>query len=344
MNQDISQNQNSDASLDSSNLIVFLYKWKWKIIIICFLAAVLSALASYLIEEKYKSTAIMFATQQHSFGEQLLEELKTEDILEYGEKEDAERLIQIINSDKIRNNIIEHFNLWEVYDIDTLEVLGGKTLMAKEYRSNVNAKMTRFGSIAVEVLDPDPKRAMEMVNRIVEYTDTVSNQLKNERAALAFNLAKNAYDQLQNDIGVLEDSLLSLRNKGVFDFFRQIETFNEQYATAIIEGNQARADKIREEMDKIGQYGSYYEKLKTTIYLSYDRETILKKRYDLMKIDMEENLPTKFVVDYASESDKKAYPIRWLIVAVSVMAAFIVSVLFLLVWDTIKKLQLQGKI
>ena len=126
--------EGSEKNLESTNLLVFFFRWKWMILGVCFVATVASAIASLLIEEKYRSTVVMFATQQHSIGEQFLEDIKRKDLLEYGEKDDAERLLQLLNSEHIRNVIIERFDLWTDYDIDESEK-GSHALIALEYES-----------------------------------------------------------------------------------------------------------------------------------------------------------------------------------------------------------------
>ena len=342
----MSQNTNDqlkDTSLDSSNLLIFFYKWWKQIAILCFLAAVIGAGASYLIEEKFKSTVTMFAVPQNSFGEQLLEEIKKEDVLEYGETEDAERLLQILNSDRIRNKVISKFNLWEHYDIPFGEE-GSNTLIGKEYQSNVSSKLTKYGSIKVEVLDKDRTKAMDMANYIANLVDTVSNQMRRDRASDAFKYAETSYNNLMYEIKVLEDSMATLQSLGLYDLESQVEVLTDQYGAALKEGKTTQANTIKGELDKIGQHGNTFIKLQTLIESNYEKEAILKKRYDLMKIDIDTELPSKFVVDYAAESDKKAYPIRWLIVALSVMGTFVFTVLLLLVIDSLKKLKSENKI
>jgi len=61
--------QSDNNNLQSSNLLVLVYKWRKQLIGLTLIAAVLAAGASFLIEEKYKSTVVLFASQQHSFGE-----------------------------------------------------------------------------------------------------------------------------------------------------------------------------------------------------------------------------------------------------------------------------------
>ncbi|MDG1159507.1 MAG: hypothetical protein P8N19_08450 [Flavobacteriales bacterium] len=337
------EEQQKDTSLASTNIIVFLYQWRKVIIGLCFLAAVASSIASFIIEEKFKSSVTMFATPQHSIGEQFYEEQKKEDLLEFGEKEDAERLLQILNSDRIRNRVIEKYNLWEHYDI-SISAPGANTIMGKEYNSNVSSKLTRYGSILVEVLDKSDTLAALMANDIAFLLDSVSNELRNGRAMEAFMYAKNSLEQVQGEIRLLEDSMGTIRSYGVYDYFTQIETLSEQYGTAIVNGQPKRAEQIRQQMEEISQYGNIYNKLDALLEAAYEREEVLKKRYDLMYLDATSQLPSKFVVDYAAVSDKKAYPVRWLIVVMSVAATFLISVIGILIVENFRSLKAQGKI
>jgi len=330
-------------SLESTNLLILLFKWRKPLIIISLAAAVLSAVVSLLMKEKYKSTVTMFATQQHSFGEQLLEEVKKEDVLAYGEEEDAERLLQLINSDQIRNKIIEKYNLWEVYDIKR-EDRGANTLIAREYNDNVTARLTKFGSIEVAVLDEKPERARDMANDIAAYADTVANKMRTERALEAYHYAESSLNSLLVEVKVMEDSMKVLQEMGVYSYLDQIAALTEQFGTSLAEGHPDRAQKIKEQMDFLSKYGTAYNKLDKNLEEAYDKLGILTKRFDLMKIDVTTNLPSKFVVDYAAAADKKSYPIRWLIVAMSTASAFVFGVIFLLIWDNIRRLRSEGRI
>lgn len=340
---DKQQARKPDTSLGSVNLLVFLYKWRLYLIGVVFLASVGSIIASFLIEEKFRSVVIMFAAPQHSIGEQFYEETKNKDLLEYGEKEDAERLLQILNSDRIRSRIIEKYDLWTHYEIPR-DAEGAYTLMQKEYNGNVSANLTKFGSIEVEVLDKSNVMARDMANDIAYLTDSVSNQMRNQRALDAFAYAKSSLEQVQDEIRVMEDSLSVLYAAGVYDFTTQIEGLNEQYATATSEGRSAQAEKLAKKMAEISGYANRYNKLTNLLEAAYDREAILKKRFDLMKIDATSKLPSTFVVDYAAAADKKAYPVRWLIVVMSVISTFIFAVIAILIAENIRELRTEGRL
>ena len=81
--------------MDSTHLLVFIYNNLKTLLAVGFLAAIAAAVVSFTLDEYYESTVIMFITNQNSLGEQFFEELKKNDLMAYGETEDAERLLQI---------------------------------------------------------------------------------------------------------------------------------------------------------------------------------------------------------------------------------------------------------
>jgi len=118
-------------SLESTNLLIMLYFWRKPILKVSLAAAILSAVVSLIMKDRYKSTVIMYAEQQNSFGAQLLE-YGGGDLLTLGEERDAERLLQVINSDQVRNKIVEKYQLWDVYEIER-DRKGVVALIAQEY-------------------------------------------------------------------------------------------------------------------------------------------------------------------------------------------------------------------
>ena len=341
MNENLSENKT--ASLDSSNLFILLYSWRKPILMVSIAAAVVSAVVSLLLKERYKSTVVLYAEQQHSFGAQLLEDVQKEDLLTFGEEEDAERLLQMINSDQVRNKIIDKYQLWEVYDVQR-DQRGANTLIAKEYQSNVSAQLTKFGSVEVSVLDEKPERARDMANDIALYSDSVANRMRSERAMTAFKYAESSLQSVLNEVKTMEDSMKVLQEMGVYSYIDQIAALTEMYGTAIAGGHPDRALQLKQQMDFLSKYGTTYVNLETNLKEAYEKLNVLRKRYDLMKIDVESNIPVMRVVDYASAADKKSFPIRWLIVAMSTLSAFVFTFIILLVLDNFKRLRSQGRI
>ena len=324
--------------MESTHLLVFIYRNLKTLIAVGFLAAVAASGVSLMLDEYYESTVVMFATSQHSLGEQFFEETKKNDLLAYGETEDAERLLQILNSHRIRNRIIEKYDLYTHYNIDPSEP-GAKTDMALTYGSNVSANLTRFGSIRVQVLDTDPELARDMANDMAFLVDSVANNMRNERANEAYKLALGALAQTSEQIAQAEDSLASLHALGIYDFETQVEGLTAQYGMAVASGRSAAANTLKKDLERLGTLANGYNNLSAYLEAAYEQQSLLKKRVELMRVDAETQLSSSFIVDYASAADKKAKPIRWLIVVMTSVVAVGAAFLAMLAWDTLQRAQ-----
>ena len=312
-----------------AGLLKRIWGWRVPLVVAGALGGIVSAAASFLIAPEFQSSVVLFALPQQSFGAQFYEAEKREDILAYGETEDAERLLQILNSDRVRRRIIEKYDLWTHYDILKGES-GAQAAMAKVYAGKVGATMTRYGSIRIDVFDTDPVMARDVANDVANLTDSVSNQLRNDRALEAFRYARKSLEQHQAGIEKMKDRLGALRREGVYDYPVQIEGLNEQYATALAEGQRSRAAEILGKMERLTPYANEFNQLTTKLEDAYEQEAVLKKRFDLNKLDAESQIPAAFVVDRAAVSDKKARPVRWLITVMGALSVALAGLVFLL--------------
>ena len=272
-----------------------------------------------MLDEYYESTVVMFATSQHSLGEQFFEETKKNDLLAYGETEDAERLLQILNSHRIRNRIIEKYDLYTHYNIDPSEP-GAKTDMALTYGSNVSANLTRFGSIRVQVLDTDPELARDMANDMAFLVDSVANSMRNERANEAYKLALGALAQTSSRCASRRQ-LGHVARHGHLRF----RNASGRVDGPIRHGRGFRAHLRRQhpqrDLERLGTLANGYNNLSAYLEAAYEQQSLLKKRVELMRVDAETQLSSSFIVDYASAADKKAKPVRWLIVVMTSVVA-----------------------
>ncbi|MCB0396857.1 MAG: hypothetical protein KDD36_09400 [Flavobacteriales bacterium] len=328
---------------DSGDLLHFLSRWFRPLFIISIAAALLSSVASFLIDEKYSSTVILFPVSTNSISKALLSTQtgsKT-DILEFGEEEQAEQLLQILHSDEIRDRIIEKYDLIHHYDIDTSSRFP-KTALFEEFENNITFERTEFMSVRIEVLDKEPELAARIANDIAALSDSVRHRMHRERAIKALRIVEQEYDQKVKEVHALEDSLTTLRRWGVYDYHVQTEVLTEQRAQALIKGNQNVAREIDRTFELLAKYGAASVAITDQLHKEYNRLAELKERYEETKVDVQEELPFKFVVDRAVASEKKKYPIRWLIVAVSTFSAFLLSILTIAILEKWRSIRMQS--
>ncbi len=327
-----------DSTFDSSNLIVYLYSWRKPLILFSLLAAILAAIfsAPFFIKPKYKSQVVLFPTTTNSVSKALLDERNSDkDILEFGKEEEAEQLLQILNSDQIRSRIIQKYDLMNHYEIDKDSPFKN-TLLNQEYESNVSYNRTRFMSIVIEVMDTDPQKAADMANDIAALLDTVKNRIQYERAKDGFNIVKVQYEGIKQEMSMIEDSLKILAGMGVQSYVDQVAILTEQLAVARIEGKSSVAKDLQKNLDLLSEYGGAQASLTDQLELLKEEANIIRRKYMEAKVNLENQMSHKFIVNSAFKAEKKSYPVRWLIVVLSTLGAFALTLVTIIVLETIR--------
>lgn len=328
---------NNEYRFDSVDLILYLWDRKWPIIGITTVAAIVSVIVALLIPVKFKSEVILFPAAASSVSHDLLSSnISKKEILKLGEDEEVEQLLQVLQSDEIRNRIIEKYDLMNHYEIDSSSKYPVTTLH-KEFSENISYTPTKFMSVRITVMDTDPVIAANIANDISNLVDTIRNKMQTERAIEALHLVEKEYFTLRDQIQQLEDSLNVLRSYGVVDYESQAEVLTDAYGQAIIQGKYEAARKLEAKLDILAKYGGAYVSIRD--YLEFEKKQLsnLKAKYAEALVDATQKLPTKFVVNKAVEAEKKSYPTRWLIVVLSTFSAFILTVLLMVVSDSILK-------
>lgn len=325
------KNPNS-FNFESFDLIEYIIKRIKPLIIVTTTAAIVSIIVAFTIVPRFRSTVIMFPTSQGSISQNLLSDVPYKTILKLGEEEEVEQLLQILQSDDIRNRIIKNFNLREHYEIDP-ESKYPITEIDKKFDRNISFTETEFMSVKIEVLDTDAQLAADIANEIAALVDTTFKNMQKVRAMKALKIVETEYFNLQNQIQVLEDSLNLLRSYGINDYESQSEVFNNAYAEALSANNMKGAKVLEKKLEILSKYGGAY--IAIMDFLEFEKEQLskLRAKYVEAKVDANQDLPHTFIVNYAKKAEKKAYPVRWLLCSVSTITTFIFALLLLLVFD-----------
>ena len=319
------KNKKMDSSQNQSyDLISFLWKNKMPLIIVGLISLLSSSVISFMIEEKFESTAALYPTKTSSVS---ISRNISEDqsISKFGEDEEAEQMLQILESSSVRIKVTEKFNLLEHYDID-LNSKFKNTKLKEEYLENINFKRNNNGAVLITVLDKNPDTAALIANEITSLFDNIKNDMIHERAREDFIIKKNKLKKITSQIQDLKDTLSKLSLLGVVR--------NDSYR-ALTEGFvNAKDSKIKksfkEKMDMTEKYGSVLMSLQIKFQLFSERHHTLEISYEQALTNVNSNISHKFIVEKAYPSEKKAYPIRWLIVIMSTFSSILFAIAVIL--------------
>lgn len=334
----------AEGYFDSTSLIEFFWRWRKPLILIGLASVLVSSAIALYIKEKFKSTVIMFPVQSNAISKALLTEDVTgkQDILQFGEEEQAEQMLQILNSDEIRNEICKKYDLMIHYEIDPNDRYKN-TRLFETYNENITFKRTEFMSVRIDVMDIDREMAANIANDIAALLDTTKRRMQRDRASQALRIVEEQYFSKRAEVDRMQDSMQVLNQKGVYDYESQSEVTSQEYVKALASGNQRGIEALEAQLKTLAQYGSAYIAIRENLYIQREQLNLLKKKYEEAKVDAEEVLSYKFVVNPAYAAERKSYPVRWLIVVVSTTASMVFGVLFLILFDNVRAIRKREK-
>lgn len=318
-------NQNKPGKkYDFASLDILLYIWEKKLplAVITVIAGIISIIVSLSITPMFKSSLVIYPTSNGFFA--------TTD-----EEAQVEQLLQVIISEEVKNKVVAKNNLMEHYGINPSSEFPLSEL-DYAFNSNVKVRKTEYGSIQMDVLDKDPKMAARIANDISLMTDTVYNQVLREKANNVLPLVEREYFEFLEGYQEMKDSMDVIRSLGINDYASQSERYNQAYVAAVLSGNDKIIKILDEKLRILSKYGGEYEALSNQIKAAAEPYTHLKERYRMAMADAKQTYPHQFVVNTAYEAEMKAYPKRAIIVVVSTISAFLLSLLLLMVSDNFK--------
>ncbi len=321
----------SDLNTESIRLLAKIYLWRKKLLVVSLIAAVISLIVSFIVSPQYKATAIVFPSRTFSVSKLLIEQNQgaQEDYMDLGDEDDAEKLLQILNSAEIRQKVADKYDLWTNWNIEKNTVFSQHYLKLK-WDDMVSFKRTNFVSIRVDVYDYVANRSADIANSIIAYADSVKYRMTKEVAAEALAITKEEYDNTILRINELEDSLQTIKNLGVLDAKEEVSAYTKSMAKAIEKGNESAQKKLQEKLDLVKKYGTAYDDVFANLKKYRLKYPLIKFKYDEALVNYKKGLPSKFIVDKALPNEKKEKPIRWLVVLISTISAFVLALIYML--------------
>ena len=323
----------SELTKERSALLAFLWKNRKVLVIITGVAFVVSVVVSLLLTPLYLSTAIVFPTASSnvSFSEQRNVKAGS---MDFGEEDQAEQLVQILSSSRIKDKIVAKYDLLNHYEIDANDE-NKNFKLNEEYNDHFSFTRTKFGSIQIDVLDKDPELAAKMANDIVDLIDTVKNEMIRERTQPAFEINIRKKKQLERDKDSVINRLDSLAKLGVVSTDVRSNLFQ-----ALVDSKSPEEKReIKAQIEANMKFGSLFDALEHKRNEMIINIETFKVAYEQAESDANAQFNHKFVVEKAVVADKKEKPKRMIIVLVATLGGFVLGVFFLLIRDKIQELK-----
>ncbi|MDR0363743.1 MAG: hypothetical protein LBH92_01785 [Bacteroidales bacterium] len=297
---------------DNKKLIDVVTKWKYHIIIITFLCGVAGAAVSFLVEPKYESIAIVYPAN----------------IFPYSKESHTEQILQIFQSDDIKNAVIEKLGLNEHYKIAKTEPRSN-AYMDSKWKSSVSIFRTPNDAIKIRVMDVDPKKARDIANCVIEEFDKHTREMQRIKFKEVVDLFDGQRERKLKMLDSLKNEMKKYNEMGIYDVPFQAK----ELAEAMLKGgNSSQISQLR---DAFNEHSADY--LVTQTWLEGEALALQDfiEKYDRAYIEYNREFTFASVVSSPDIADRKYSPVRWIYVVLFTIAGFVLTVAALAVLEAI---------
>lgn len=298
-----------------------LWKWKYHLTIITVIAIILAVIFSspFFITPKYKSSAVVYPAN----------------ITSYSDESETEQMLQIMQSKDIKDSVIKKYDLAGHYGIDS-NYKYFYTVLYYEYGQNVSINKTPYESVEIIVMDKDPQMASDIVNAILHYYDEKVRSLHNTKYIEVIRMYESILAKKRMGIDSLKKKLSHLSEKyGLIDYDAQaleVTRGNLKTIMGASKGNinQKEVDRLLENMqEKGGELIDLVESIRHEARTYAD----MKVEYENYVRFYTDELTYTNIITPPFSADKKAYPVRWLIVVFTALAVFFLTAIIVVIYD-----------
>jgi uncharacterized protein involved in exopolysaccharide biosynthesis len=322
-------------------------RWKTFVKWAVALAAVVSVVVALLLPNIYRSTAIFIPTNpQTTDPDRVVEGSKLE---LGGRAEDLDRAISIGESQPVAELIIKKFDLYKHYKAGQPGVDATDNAVLTEFTGNLEIEHNERDAIELTFLDKDKNLAARIANTMVQVIDSVNQQLTLENRRHVLELYRQRYEYLSTSYERSRQELVGARRRyGIFGLEMQgrymvkqlIETEAALRKAEASGGDVTGLRRVLRGLTKAdgGNLINLESYVRGTDSLSMFTTRVAdlqgrligaRSAYETAELSLKGHLSSVYIVQKAYPATKKTKPVRWLIVAGSVVLTFVLSVIFI---------------
>lgn len=307
-------------------------KYKIHLIVITVVSIILGIIFSSesFIKPKYKSSGVAYPSN----------------LVPYSTESPTEQMLQLFESDEIRDELIKDFNLFKHYGIDTTDKYP-LTMLYGQMSENIKIDKTKFESVEITVLDTDPAIASRLVDSLFSKMHKKARLLQREKSAEVVVILKHQLDFKKTEMDSMERALMNIRTKyGILDFENQVKAFSKVYYSEMADGKTTNggSSPIDKSMHDLLHNGGEYVSLNEHLWRVRGTYNDLKVEYENALKDLTKELTYSNIVTSPVPAEKKTYPVRSLIVIMFTCTMLILSFIVLILYENSKRLENNNSI
>ena len=231
-----------------------LWRWKWPIIGVTVAGAILSVIISLVLPEYYKSSTSFLTISPDQVSIDGVFGNTNSRMAFYGSGDDIDRTMSVAESDVLVDHMIEAFDLYTVYDIDTSKVKA-PLYVRREFLDNYEVKKNDRDAIEITIADTDPVRARDMARSARQQVNDVSLTLVRGTQERSAQSLRREIKSAEEDLETADTRIQEIRERsGVYNTEAQSEALAAK--TALLQNQIVTTEAKLETYRRNGGRGS----------------------------------------------------------------------------------------
>ena len=304
--------------------IVRLLSGKWKHIAITaaisFIVSIVVTLPVFM-KPKFKSESVVYPANLTPFS---LES-------------PTEQLMQLLQSRKLKLQVLRDQQLWKNYKLDTLDPMF-EYYFIQIFDEHVKYSQTRYESVNIEVLDEDGNKARSINNSIINSVNQMVKKLHDDKTKEFSDMYEKQLTKKRKSIDSVDKILEEFRLKyGIMDYKIQVREASKNYYKGLANGKSPQnMSYLKDELELLKLNGGKFRILDEMIGNEIGEYEKIKKEYEDKIRDLNKKFSYTTVVADPNIPVKKAWPVRWLISLAFVFSSIFLASIYYIIVDRIK--------
>jgi tyrosine-protein kinase Etk/Wzc len=292
--------------------------------------------------------------------------------------ETLDKYLSILRSETVQRDVIEKFNLREVYEMQESPYWKIK----REFSANMEVAIEDEGHLSVNILDRSPERAADIANYIVELLNHINTDLHVTNAKFTKEFVEKRYLQNIEDIVKLESDMKLFQEKyGVIAVPEQIEAtitalskvyvdltreeveynvlkktlaedspllkskeiqlseLNRQVQSMITNKGPMTSDpKVLIPLNRAPDLANKYLNLFRNLEIQYKIAEFITPVYEQARIEEARNTPSVLILDKAYPPERKAKPKILMYALLGFVISTVIALFLIFVLEMLRKL------
>ena len=286
----------------------FIIKNKFKLAFNISIAIIVSIVITYFIPNEYRSYGIIYPPSSTSLENSV-------ENPNFGYDIEADRIIQIMQSQVIMDSTTNRFNLITYFDIDLKEI-DSRDKLTNNFLKMVKFERTNYMSVSISVKSKNPNMSADIVNYIIDKANELRERIYKQNVLLAYGKAQEELDFQRK----ISDSIITVVKK-------DLDKLNLSGLMVLATNGQLNFNDLNSKQSSIENSNVGINIINYRSQL--DRQREIENKLFKIKKTLDNPVPNLYLIDKGVPSFKKVYPSYALNALIAILFSLVISIILI---------------